>query len=77
MDGNSKEEFCTMCSVEVPSAFKNDEDENIDGNVIIVEKKENCSNISKMFSKLFLKIFMFLIILVFVYFLFKKPDLKK
>lgn len=73
MDGNSKEEFCTMCSVEVPSAFKND----IDDDVIIVEKKENCSNLSKLFSKRFLKIFMILIILVFIYFLFKKPDLKK
>jgi len=73
MDGNSKEEFCTMCSVEVPSAFTND----IDDEVIIVEKKENCSNLSKLFSKRFLKIFMILIILVFIYFLFKKPDLKK
>ena len=74
MDGNSKEEFCTMCSVEVPSAFRNDED--VDG-VIVIEKKENCSNMSKLFSKQFLKIFLILIILVFVYFLFKKPDLKK
>ena len=73
MDGNSKEEFCTMCSVEVPSAFKND----IDDDVIVIEKKENCSNMSKLFSKQFLKIFLILIILVFVYFLFKKPDLKK
>jgi hypothetical protein len=76
MDGNSKEEFCTMCSVEVPSAFKNDdEDENIDE--IAVVKKENCSNMSKIISKWFIKIFMVLIILVFIYFLFKKPDLKK
>jgi hypothetical protein len=75
MDGNSKEEFCTMCSVEVPSAFKNEDDIE---DIIIIEKKENCSTNSKLFSKLFLKIFMFLIILVFVYFLFKKqPDLKK
>ena len=69
MDGNSKEEFCAMCSIEVPSAFSNDDDENT---VIIVEKKENCSNMYKLFSKQFLKIFMILIILVFVYFLFKK-----
>lgn len=75
MDGNNKEEFCTMCSVEVPSAFRND-DEDID-DVIVIEKKENCSNMSKIFSKQFLKIFLILIILVFVYFLFKKPDLKK
>ena len=76
MDGNSKEEFCTMCSVEVPSAFRNgDEDENIDE--IVVVKKENCSNMSKMISKWFIKIFMVLIILVFIYFLLKKPDLKK
>jgi hypothetical protein len=76
MDGNSKEEFCTMCSVEVPSAFRNDdEDENIDE--IAVVKKENCSNMSKIISKWFIKIFMVLIILVFIYILFKKPDLKK
>ena len=76
MDGNSKEEFCTMCSVEVPSAFRNDdEDENIDE--IAVVKKENCFNMSKIISKWFIKIFMVLIILVFIYILFKKPDLKK
>ena len=75
MDGNNKEEFCTMCSVEVPTAFKN-EDDDIDG-VIIIEKKKNCSNMFKLISKWFLKIFLILIIFIFVYFLFKKPDLKK
>ena len=73
MDGNSKEEFCTVCSVEVPSAFANEnenEDEKINENKNV--DKENCYNISKMISKWFMKIFIVLIILVFVYFLFKK-----
>jgi len=74
MDGSSKEEFCTMCSVEVPSAFKNDDD---DENMNVIEKKENCHSISKIFSKWFLKIFLIIIIIIFVYFLLKKPDLKK
>jgi cell division protein FtsL len=68
MDGNSKEEFCTVCSVEVPSAFANEDEKNENKNV----DKENCYNISKMISKWFMKIFIVLIILVFVYFLFKK-----
>ena len=71
MDGNSKEEFCTVCSVEVPSAFaKEDDDEKINENKNL--EKENCHSISKMFSKWFMKVFIVIIILVFLYFLFKK-----
>jgi hypothetical protein len=64
MDGNSKEEFCSMCSVEVPSAFKDDEEKDD-----IVNEKEKC----KWISKWFLKILMILIVTVFIYFLLKKP----
>ena len=63
MDGNSKEEFCSMCSVEVPSAFRDDEEKDV------VNEKEKC----KWISKWFLKILMILIVTVFIYFLLKKP----
>jgi len=63
MDGNSKEEFCTMCSVEVPSAFATDNNEEED------VKKVNCTK----WSKWILNILVWAIIIIFIYFLFKKP----
>ena len=60
MDGDSKEEFCTTCSVEVPSAFRNDNDEK--------KNKKTCHRWSK-----YINILLWVIIfIVLIYFIFKK-----
>lgn len=67
MDGNSKEEFCTMCSVEVPSAFMIDNEYNEE------EKKENKeSKLKNVCIKWTMNILFWVIIIAFLYFLFRK-----
>ena len=62
MDGDSKEEFCTTCSVEVPSAFRNDDD---DDKKVKIKK---CGN----WSKHVLNILLWVIFFAFMYLIFKK-----
>ena len=68
MDGNTKEEFCTMCSVEVPSAFANDEEYDKD-----IKEKKSFKNICVKWSNWFLNLTVCVVIVVLIYFLFKKP----
>ena len=64
MDGNSKEEFCTMCSEEVPSAFINDNEYD--------EKEIKFKNVCAEWIKYGLNILFWVIIVAFLYFLFRK-----
>jgi len=68
MDGNTKEEFCTMCSVDVPSAFANDEEYDKD-----IKEKKSFKNICVKWSNWFLNLTVCVVIVVLIYFLFKKP----
>jgi hypothetical protein len=68
MDGNTKEEFCTMCSVDVPSAFANDEEYDKD-----IKEKKSFKNICVKWSNWFLNLTICVVIVVLIYFLFKKP----
>jgi hypothetical protein len=68
MDGNTKEEFCTMCSVDVPSAFANEEEYDKD-----IKEKKSFKNICVKWSNWFLNLTVCVVIVVLIYFLFKKP----
>ena len=73
MDGNTKEEFCSMCSVEVPSAFANDNEYEKE------ENKEQFKNDCAKWTKWILNILFYAIIITLLYFLFRKniSNLKK
>lgn len=70
MDGNTKEEFCTMCSVDVPSAFGNDEEYEKEKDK---EEKRSFKNICVKWSNWVLNLSVIIVIIVLIYFFFKKP----